>query len=134
MIDKLDQYDIEKRLVDVNPQLSIAFASRCCLRILPLLASDENDLFFWNGDDLQKHLLAIMTTLHVSINYSVFGRRINITDDTTKAATYAASIATSTAVVNIVNAVVYSVNAAIYALDSATYAAEACSMAFTVAE
>ena len=84
----LDRKEIEKRLKNVDPQLCVAFAARCSLRVLPALLSDkEKDAFwYWDKEKCPQHVLALLTAQQVSINFSAFGRKINIA-----AAAYAAA-------------------------------------------
>ncbi len=75
----LTKEEIEKRLEKVDPQLCVAFASRCALRALPMLAtSEDKELFwYWQKNERSKHLLSVFRAVQVSTAFSVFGRTID---------------------------------------------------------
>lgn len=76
----LDDWEIRNFLEGVDPQLCVAFAARCSLRALPLLVADkELEAFrYWDKENCPQYILALLTALQLSINFSVFGRSDNI--------------------------------------------------------
>jgi len=107
----LDRKEIEKRLKDVEPQLCAAFATRCSLRVLPLLVADKNkDAFwYWNKTDRSRYVLAVLIAQQISINVSAFGR--NVYNSTNASAAYA-DASDASAAATAVRAAVYAVRGA----------------------
>ena len=71
----LDRDEIEKRLKDVDPQLRMAFAARCCLRVFPFLVVEKGieNFCYWDKKDKPQHLLALFSVLQRCINFSALG-------------------------------------------------------------
>ncbi len=71
----LSQEEIEKHLKNIDPHLCVAFATRCCLRVLPLLVADQHREAFWYWDKVNrsKYLLELFFAQQSSINSTVFG-------------------------------------------------------------
>ncbi|MBL4661887.1 MAG: hypothetical protein JKY19_16125 [Alcanivoracaceae bacterium] len=77
----LTQKEIRKRLEKVDPQLCVAFAARCSLRVLPLLVADQKrqPFWYWDNDKRGKHLLAVLRAQQFAINFSAKGGNFHIT-------------------------------------------------------
>jgi len=71
----LDGDEIKKRLKDVPRELCVAFAARCALRALPLLARDvegKEAFYYWSTQaEQEKHLLAVMRAVGFAFLYGV---------------------------------------------------------------
>ena len=64
------------RLGGLPRELCVAFAARCELRVLPLLAAKvkgEGPFWFWGPDARPGHLLAILNAQRLSATFSAFG-------------------------------------------------------------
>ncbi|MEE9302776.1 MAG: hypothetical protein V3U84_03225 [Thiotrichaceae bacterium] len=77
----LSRDEIKKRLKGIDPQLCVAFAARCSLRVLPLLVANHKgkEYFgYWDKEKRPDYVLALLTAQQVSIIFSAFGRENNI--------------------------------------------------------
>ena len=69
----LTKEKLEKQLRTVDPQLRVAFAARCSLRVLPLLVNDsaQENFSYWHVYDRGDYLLALLSAQRYAINVAV---------------------------------------------------------------
>ena len=101
----MDWDELEKRLKSVPEPLAAAFAVRCAMRLLPLLAPKKirsTPFYYWNERFRVEHILAILRVLHLSVAAVCSGSRdeVSITYRVARAVGTAASEANAYARVN----------------------------------
>lgn len=78
---KLSREEIEARLESVPSDVRVAFAVRSAMRVLPLLAmqnqqNQDNTFWFWQAQDSSRYLLAIFKAYSISIEFIFTGKYI----------------------------------------------------------
>jgi len=133
----LTRDEIEKRLQGVSAELCAAFAVRSALRVLPLLAVENDDappFWYWPNQDRGKHFLAVLHSLQLgkAISIARLGNRVETADASrvaaaeAEAAAEAARVAAATRVAEAATKAVAAARAAeavyLYADDNTVYA------------
>lgn len=127
----LTQQELNKQLEAVDPKLSIAFAARCSLRVLPLLIDDnaQEGFSYWDKQSCGNYLLGILTAQRYAINaradaYTAYVKAAYAARaTTTKYTTVRAATAIATAAANAAYATISYSTGRVAATARAAYAA-----------